>query len=91
MYTPINCNLYDQLEAFSVLRTPLKMEIGTESITKTFEECLITNFKTQKEGEFAFVLCNGNEMKIRLDKIVSLNDSKVRDEFGVSCSLPNKK
>ncbi|MGB0392021.1 MAG: Rho-binding antiterminator [Salibacteraceae bacterium] len=91
MYTPINCNLYDQLEAYAVLKTPLTLDVELDGVSEILEGCLITDFKTQKEGEFAFVRQNEKQMKIRLDKIVSINNIKVIDEFGVSCSIPNKK
>lgn len=90
IYIPINCSLYDQLEAYSVLKTPLAIVFQNATKTETIEEALITDFKTQKSGEFAFITSRKMEFKIRLDHIVSINGTSLKDEFGDSCSIPNK-
>lgn len=86
-YIPINCSLYDQLEAFSVLKTPLRIEFSNTEVVEIIEEAFITDFKTQKDGEFAFISSGPNELKLRLDKIISINGTNVKDKFGVSCSI----
>ena len=83
--------MYDQLEAFSVKRTPLSIEYNSSSGIQKMESGLIMDFKTQNDGEYAFISSNESMTKIRLDNLVSLNGSNVRDEFGESCALPNKK
>lgn len=90
-YIPINCNLYDQLEAFAVQKTLLNLEVELDGSSKNFESVSFMNFITKKDGEYGVIKVGNEELILRLDKLISINDSKVRDEFGDSCFIPNKK
>jgi Rho-binding antiterminator len=91
VYVPINCYLYDQLEAFAVLKTAVTVVYDMEGESTLLEHACFTDFVTQKDGEYGYISSNENNFKIRLDKLVSLNGSNVKDEFGHSCKIPNKK
>ena len=86
-YIPINCGLYDQLEAFAVKKELLtiKYEEGSETLTQI--DLLILDFKTKKIGEFGYFKLLNEEFEIRLDLILSVNGKSVKDEYGESCAL----
>lgn len=86
-YTPIHCGLYDQLEAFSVLKTTLQIVYISSDKEQVVEEANIIDFKTQKDGEFALITSGEAQIKLRLDQIISINGSNVHDEFGNSCTF----
>lgn len=89
-YTPINCNLYDQLEAYAVKRTLLNIEFEDEKGNLIQQEMMFTNFTIENGAEYGFLNTKQGELKIRLDRIKTINGHNLIDEFGKSCTLPSK-
>ena len=87
-YIPINCSLYDQLEAFAVKRTIISVSFETTLDMADLPKAAFVNFKTEKDGEYGIISTPEGEYKIRLDFIKKLNGIAVKDKFGGSCSLP---
>lgn len=77
-YTPIDCNLYDQLELWSMRKQSCSIIYLKENIQTTTVAKIITLQTIDKE-EF---LVLEDDSKIRLDRIVKINDII----FGQSCN-----
>lgn len=86
-YIPINCNLYDQLEAYAVKRTPVEIDYLTEDGSTKTRSVIFVNFKIENDGEYGFLQSNGEELKIRLDRILTIDGNNLKDEFGESCAI----
>jgi Rho-binding antiterminator len=71
-YKPIACHFYDELEALAVKKVKSKIVFTQNEMTKEIED-FIVDFKTLNKEEF-MILSSG--LEIRLDKIISVNDSK---------------
>lgn len=70
-YRPINCNFYDQLEAWSVQKQQLTLVyLNEKREEQTIEGLLIKNLQTKKGAEYAHF---SNELILRLDQIISLS------------------
>jgi transcriptional antiterminator Rof (Rho-off) len=87
-YLPINCGLYDQLEAFAVKRIMVSITFESQANLHDFKDATFLDFKTQKDGEFAKLFANGEMYMVRLDYLKTINGIAVKDAFGGSCSLP---
>lgn len=74
MYTPIDCNYYDRLEALATLRQRIRIDYRNEKGEATvLEYAMIVDLQTRNKEEF-MILENGQE--IRLDKLIAV-DGKV--------------
>ncbi|PHI20507.1 hypothetical protein CEQ90_07075 [Lewinellaceae bacterium SD302] len=74
MYTPIDCNYYDRLEAHATLRQRIRIDYRNEQGEATaLEDALIVDLQTRNSEEF-MILESGHE--IRLDKLIAV-DGKV--------------
>jgi Rho-binding antiterminator len=71
-YKPIACHFYDELEDLAVKKIKSKIIFTQNENTKEIEDFII-DFKTLNKQEF-IILSSG--LEIRLDKIISVNDSK---------------
>ncbi len=69
-YTCISCELYDQLELFSLQKKEILLEYYDEKNNIQKIETIITNLITKNKEEF---LITDLEQKIRLDKIISIH------------------
>lgn len=80
-YQPISCDFYDILEATAVRRIPSTVVYYDEGgVEQTVEGLRISDLKTQNKSEFVIF---DNGLRIRLDRLVSLNDRKLDG----SCSI----
>lgn len=86
-YIPINCGLYDQLEAFAVKRDLLTIQFEEGSKTVVVDHVQILDFKTEKDGEYGILQTGKGNLKIRLDKLIAINGENLNNEFGESCTL----
>ena len=68
-YTPVNCDFYDQLEAFSVLRTPCEI-MYRDHERKTMAKGRIADLFVLEKVEY-MKLDTG--LQIRLDNIIQIN------------------
>ena len=68
-YIPVSCDFYDQLEAFSVLRTPCEV-VFIQQESRVTVQGRIADLYVRDKVEY-LKLDNGPE--IRLDKIIHVN------------------
>ncbi len=74
MYTPIDCNYYDRLEAHATRRQRIRIDYRNEQgEAAVLEGALIVDLQTRNKEEF-MILETGQE--IRLDKLIAV-DGKV--------------
>ncbi len=73
MYQPINCNFYDILEAAATTKKVVKI-IYTTSTGEAILNAKIVDLYTKNKEEFMVL---DNQLTIRLDKIVSVDDEKL--------------
>ncbi|MBD0267814.1 MAG: hypothetical protein ICV77_05905 [Cyanobacteria bacterium Co-bin8] len=69
-YTPVSCDLQDQLESLATLRQPCKLVYRDEAGEQHEAEDLIVDIYAANKADY-LKLQNGTE--IRLDRIESLN------------------
>lgn len=78
-YTPVSCLLYDELERYAVKSTNVKIKYLEDNEEKSIEDFII-NLETKNKEEFLILKSGG---KIRLDKIISLNDKVFSEECSI--------
>ena len=69
-YTPIDCNFYDRIEHFAVLRKPIEMVLLDDSGAEMTLEARILDTRIANGVEF--ILVEGLEDPIRMDRIIRL-------------------
>jgi len=79
-YTPISCSTYDQLEALAVLRKSVELVYEDEQSGLQTLETQIKDLQTINKVEY---LITANELKLRLDQLVSIDGNEV----GESCVI----
>ena len=70
-YTPISCNFYDELEALATLGKIVHIHYLDDNEGKVCLEGKIDDFIIKEKVEFMVM---ANNVLIRLDKLVSVND-----------------
>ena len=80
-YIPINCGLYDYLEAFATQKESIWISYQENGQTHQIFD-IIKDLTTQNHEEF--LLLESGKL-LRLDQIISLND--VSFEQNTSCSI----
>ncbi len=68
-YNRVNCNFYDQLEAYGVQNKRLAVIYKDENSKEITETIEIKTLETKEKAEY---LITKSGLRIRLDKIVSL-------------------
>lgn len=72
MYTPIDCNFYDRLEAHATLRKRVRIDYRTEQgEAALLASALIVDLQTRNGAEF-MILQDGQE--IRLDRLIAVDN-----------------
>ena len=72
-YRRISCDLYDQLEAWSVQKHPLYLQIQTKEKRIEIGPVTVDSLYTKEKSEYARL---SNGMEIRLDKILHFSPVK---------------
>lgn len=82
-YTPIACQLHDQIEHFATLRKAVDIHYENESGEPEFIQSTIKDWINDGEGEYLII--DKNDTKIRFDRIISIENI----EFGSfdSCKI----
>jgi Rho-binding antiterminator len=70
-YIPISCNFYDELEALATLGKSAHIHYLDDDENKVCLEGKIKDFILKEKVEF---MVTTNDVLIRLDKLVSVND-----------------
>ena len=70
-YLPISCHYYDELEALATRKVACHIHYRNAVGTTTCIETKLVDFITIKKEEFLIV---ENDLQIRLDQIISVND-----------------
>lgn len=71
-YKRVGCDFYDQLESYATLKKKIAIQyIDSSSSNSVYEEITIKTLETKNKEEF---LISTSGLRIRLDKIISLND-----------------
>ncbi len=71
-YQPINCNVYDQLEAYATLKKEVEISYSKDNVEVNIRSVIKDLYTRQKEE---FLLLD-NEQEIRLDHILSITPTK---------------
>jgi transcriptional antiterminator Rof (Rho-off) len=71
-YTPISCALYDTLEDLAVKKEKVTIKYLNENSDIQTVYDMIADFQTKNKEEFMILQ---NRLKIRLDKIIEINDT----------------
>ncbi len=79
-YTPISCDLYDQLEIAAMRNSVCKLEIGSQAEVRKTIEARIEDLFVREKVEYAKLSTGAT---IRLDELVRMNGIP----FGASCDL----
>ena len=75
-YKPINCSFYDYLEAFAVRKRNCTIVYHDENGNRNSVNGVISDLFIKDKAEF---LLMDNNVSIRLDKIISLDDILLSD------------
>lgn len=70
-YKPINCNFYDELEAYATLRKEVLVQYMVGGMMIKTESMIIKDFLTKNGEEF---LISTKGTKIRLDNIMAVTE-----------------
>ncbi len=90
-YVPINCGFYDQLEVFALRKMKVDLTYFSKDKEGRINGAVIENFKTQTNGEFLLGTHQNETVKIRLDRLISVNGINIQDIYGDACKrLPKK-
>ncbi|HUP44338.1 MAG TPA: Rho-binding antiterminator [Thermoanaerobaculia bacterium] len=73
-YEPVSCDYHDQLEAAAMHRTEVELEFDLEGVTQK-ERGTISDVYTADGAEFVKFDSGSGPVEIRLDHIISFNDS----------------
>jgi len=73
-YTPISCDIYDHLEIWSMRRSHCRI-IYMDGEHELCIQGQIDNLQTKDSVEYLIM----NDLSIRLDMVISINDLKFRD------------
>jgi len=88
-YQPIDCNYYDYIEHFAVLKKPIAIEFYDEQFNPSSVDAIIRTTLVS-HGEESIILDTGQQ--IRMDKIISLDGiKKPSDSAGCSIKKAVKK
>lgn len=80
-YSPINCNYYDFILDLSTKKQIVNIRYISDINTETLENGFISDVYTKDKAEY---LVLNNSIRVRLDKIISINDKKLEKQ---SCSI----
>lgn len=90
-YVPINCGFYDQLEVFAIRKMKVDLRYALNNTEVELNGAIIQNFKTQTDGEFLIGTHENESLKIRLDRLISVNGINIQENYGEACALHAKK
>lgn len=91
VYVPINCGFYDQLEVFAMRKMKVDLTYTIKNKEVELNGAIIQNFTTQTDGEFLIGTHKNEPLKIRLDRLISVNGINIQENYGEACVLPTKK
>lgn len=83
-YQPIGCHFYDLIEEVATFRKEVIIEFKNDEEEICTIKSIILDTQTTKQGEF--ILLQKNQLKIRMDELISINGQLLSESN--SCSLP---
>lgn len=87
-YKPVNCGFYDFFEHFATLREKVTITyVLGEEIKK--RQGIITDLTGGRAGEYLHLKTSTEEIKLRMDYIIAINDIKAAD-YGEQCGIDDK-
>jgi len=74
-YIPINCDFYDEIEILAMRKNKCKIVYrDKEDKVQTLVDVIINDVYAKNKEEFLII---NNELKIRLDQLISIDDKMV--------------
>jgi transcriptional antiterminator Rof (Rho-off) len=77
-YQPINCVFHDYLEHFATLQRPITIRFYLNGLETVLSKAIIYDLTGGRNGEFAHIINDDSNLKIRMDHIISIENIEAK-------------